>query len=116
MLKEAIGKIGEIKHSKLILLACVIGILLMLFGSGFFDRNEKNSGTDYEKDIKELCRKIVDEDIYVTVNTNSANSLAGVALVLKGGEDSLLKLKLTQAISVLYSIPTSKIYVTAPCY
>lgn len=112
-LKSLIQKFSSLKLSGLILAVFLLGIMLILMSD--FDGFIKNEGRgNYEKKIEELCREIVKADIYVTVNTNSLGDVAGVALVLKGGDNGTLKLKLTEAISTLFSLPASKIYVTAP--
>lgn len=111
-IKELFEKFTKLKHSGLLLAALVIGILLILVpfeGSNSFD-----SKVTPEENIRELCERICKSDIYVTVSTNSLGDISGVALVLTDGDTPGVKLKLTEAVSTLYSLPSSKIYVTAP--
>jgi hypothetical protein len=111
-LKGILDKFTKLRHSGLIIAAMIIGLVLVLFPTDGF--GTQNSHSSPERSIRELCERICHSNIYVTVSTNSLGDICGVALVLDGGDTPQIRLKLTEAVSTLYSLSSSKIYITAP--
>lgn len=113
-IKGTFEKIVKLKHSGLIFAAIIIGLFLIIFSDSFSGGIKTGDDTKIEKEIVELCTEIVNSKVYVAVNCGSDGTVSGVTVVLAAGDDANLKLKLTEAIKALCSVPSSKIYVTAP--
>ncbi len=103
-----IGFLREKKSIWLIGAVLVIGIGLMLFGQG--------GGTHYGADdtevrVRELCERIDGVfDVHVMIRFED-DAVKGIAVVCDGGDRAEVKLKLTEVLCSLFSIPSASVSV-----
>lgn len=109
--KDALAYLGRMKNIGLIVAAVILGIFLCTIDSDF-SLNKSNSISSTERDIAELCREVIGSEPYVSVNTDSIGSITGIAIVIDGKENDSVKLRITEMLATLYSISSSRIYVT----
>lgn len=114
-----ITSLKESGNGRLAIALCALGVLLMLFGSSFQTyagiqgARQSASLRAYEKEISALCEQVCAQEIYVSVNTSSDGSLAGIAVVCRRLDDKT-RLMLTDMLSSLYGIGSNNIYIAAP--
>ncbi|MBQ7821940.1 MAG: hypothetical protein IJ391_06645 [Clostridia bacterium] len=108
-LKEIFGKLARVKNIGLISAILVLGILMCTLDS----LPAHDTGGGVERDIAKLCSQVIGEKPYVSVNTDGSGSIVGIAVVFDGAEQPDVKLKITEMLSTLYDIPSSRVYVTS---
>ena len=109
--KDALAYLGRIKNIGLIAAALILGKFLCTIDSDF-SFNNSGGVNSTEKDIAELCREVIGSEPYVSVNSDQLGTITGIAIVIDGKENDSVKLKLTEMLATLYSISSSRIYVT----
>ncbi len=103
-----IGYLREKKSLWLIVAVLAFGIILMLFGG---DSN-RNMSDSTEIHVKELCEQIDGVyDVHVMIVYKNDKDVGGIAVVCDGGDTAAIKLKLTELLSSLFTIPSSAVSV-----
>lgn len=93
-----------------ILFAVVLGVMLCLIAPS--QSKSVESTARCEKKIAQLCLAAVGSEPYVSVNRDTDGTVIGVVVVLERGDEPTARLRVTEMISTLYSIPSSHVYVT----
>ena len=106
-----LSRLKRVKNIGLISVLLVIGIVLCTVEA--LPLQGKTGEARLEEGVEELCLELAGGDVYVSVNTDAAGELLGIALILSREENAKLKLELTEMLSILYGIPSSRIYVGA---
>ena len=110
-IKKAIKAVGGGKRTAIMAALLALGVILTAFGSAGAELL-KPSVNEAEK-IERLCERVCpDTEVYVTVNTDTAGRVTGIAIVCEKGDRAGVRLTLCEMLSTLYSIPSSQIYVT----
>lgn len=111
-MNDGVGVSAMIKYLKekkglsLILFVLIIGVLLMVFGSG----NGGVRAGNTEKRVAELCERIDGvSDVSVMIISDTGGYVRGVAVVCSGGDDARIKLTLTEMICALFTVPSSSV-------
>ena len=108
-LSDSFSRLKRIKNIGIIAVLLLTGVLLCTVEA--FSLRNTISDNSLEKKIEELCCELAGDIVYVSVNTDSTGALVGIALILDKEENVKLKLELTEMLSTLYGIPSSRIYV-----
>ena len=108
-LKELFLRIKRIKNIGLISVRLLLGVMLCVIE--VLPVQNGLTGGRLEDKIERLCCELVGEEVYVSVNTGIAGEPVGIALILNKEDNARIKLELTQMLSTLYGIPSSRIYV-----
>ncbi|MBO7148759.1 MAG: hypothetical protein J6V93_02775 [Clostridia bacterium] len=110
-ISEMLLRLKRVKNIGLISALLVLGVLLCTFEA--VPLQSGAGETRLEEKIERLCIELAGDGVYVSVNTDVAGELVGIALILNKEENAKLKLELTEMLSTLYGIPSSRIYVGA---
>ena len=111
--QKIVRALGGKKNAGIYALFIIVGIALTFVGTA--DRTGFNfdTGAGAEKKIERLCEKVCPPgDIYVSVNTSHSGEVTGIAVVCSRGSDPSVRLTVTEMLGTLFSLPSSKIYVT----
>ncbi|MBE6605937.1 MAG: hypothetical protein E7635_02730 [Ruminococcaceae bacterium] len=103
------NRLSKTKNIWLIISILVFGILLCLY-DGMPTNN--NHDSEYEKEIAELCKRVTGNKPYVSINGNTIEPIQGVVIIFDFNTSSNVCLKITEMLSALYSVPSSRIYIT----
>ncbi len=104
-----LSHISKIKNIWLIIAVVVLGVILCLYDPSPISDDNTSA---YEHEIGELCRRVTNSEPYVSVNSKTSGIIDGVVIILDGVSSPSISLKITEMLSALYSVPSSRIYVT----
>lgn len=111
-MNDTIGIIGYLRGKKSVVIIAVMllfGVCLMLFGGGELSKEKSAS---IEERVEALCERTLGaSDISVMVMTGVDGEVCGVAVVCRGGEDASVRLTLTEMLTALFGIPSSRVSV-----
>jgi stage III sporulation protein AG len=130
-IKEELHKILQKAGPVRIVLVVLCGVVLMLLScydsgekaavstgsSGDTEESEEYNNTR-EAELKKLLEKIDgvgEADVMISLKTSSGKvtgdeqEISGIVIVCQGGEDSVIKREITEAVSALFSIESHKI-------
>ncbi|MBQ8249735.1 MAG: hypothetical protein IJY93_07655 [Clostridia bacterium] len=103
-----IGFLKEKKSMWLIVIVLAVGIGLMLFGR---DGTVHIGADDTEVRVRELCEQIDGVfNVHVMIRFED-DTVKGIAVVCDGGDRAEVKLKLTEVLCSLFSIPSGSVSV-----
>lgn len=104
-----IAYLREKKSLWLIAAVLIFGVGLMMFGRG---ETSHVKADDTELKVKALCEQIDGVyDVHVMIVFEDETNVRGIAVVCDGGDNSAIKLKLTEVLSSLFKIPSGAISV-----
>lgn len=103
-----VGFLREKKSMWIIAVVLALGIGLMLFGR---ESTSYVGSHDTELRVKELCERIDGVfDVHVMIRLEN-DTVKGIAVVCDGGDRAEVKLKLTEILCSLFSIPSGSVSV-----
>ncbi len=118
-----IGLLREKKSLWLVAAALVLGICLMLFGgrgdnvsiAATAGGGIADTGA-LEAKVAALCERVLgvsEVSVMITLDTHSESTpqVGGIAVVCKGGDDTGIRLTLTELLCALFSVPSSSVSV-----
>lgn len=104
-----LSRLSKTKNIWFIIVILAFGILLCLYDGM---PSSDNHDSEYEKEIAELCRRITGNKPYVSISGNTIEPIQGVVIIFDHTTSSTISLKITEMLSALYSVPSSRIYIT----